>query len=229
MNTSPLSTVSIPSSSEVRRRAAPFLPKARISVRIGLWSVLLGIGLISPLAQAIGWLHLPLLANRIAPAQQRWMSYALHPGMLFLRAVIIYPIIEELVYRGLMLPLLRRYAPLWLAIGGSAGLFGITHLAQGVGSALNAFVLGVAFSWLVVRTGSLFASMMCHAAVNFSWLFLITPGFGIMERILQLDPKAPQDAQSAMSLPTWWLLTSLGLAIAAAVGLNKFMPPRTST
>jgi membrane protease YdiL (CAAX protease family) len=210
---------------EARRSKAPFLPVAKISGRTAIWCVLLGIGLISPLAQLIGWLNLPIWSNGLQEAQRRWLSYVLHPETLFLRAVLI----EEIFYRGLILPLLRRYCPAWVAIGVSSAVFGVAHLPQGYGSALNAFVLGLGFAILVIQTRSLFASMLCHATINFTWLFLVAPAFGLLEGIFRLNPALPVAAQTFASLPAWWLLTSVALAAAAVVMLKKFSGARPET
>jgi membrane protease YdiL (CAAX protease family) len=212
---------------EVRRAKAPFLPLAKISGRTVIWCVLLGVGIISPFAQLIGWLNLPVWPDSLQEAQRRWLSYLLHPEFLFLRAVLIYPIIEEVFYRGLILPLLRRYCSAWVAISVSSVLFGMAHLPQGFGSALNAFVLGLGFAMLVIQTRSLFASMLCHATINFTWLFLVAPAFGYLEGILQLNPALPAAAQKFGSLPAWWLVTSVTLAAAAVVMLKKFSGARS--
>jgi membrane protease YdiL (CAAX protease family) len=229
MNISLTSTVPFVPARESRRQVAPFVPFNRISVRSGIWSILLGFGIITPLAVGIGCLHLPESAHAMATAQQRWVGYLNHPGALFLKAVLFYPLLEETIYRGMLLQLLRRYCPLWLSVLISAGAFGATHLGQGYANALNAFLLGGVFAGMVVRTGSLLPSMLCHVAINFSWLFLIVPGFGLLEFFLGLDPVRPIPVVNPLSFyPGWWLLTSVALATTAVVILRKSFPRSTT-
>ncbi len=222
--------LSVPAPSSVlpprscRRTAAPFVPLKPISLRTGAWSVLLGVGLVTPLAVAIGLLHLPESVRATASVQARWLGYVNEPGALFLKAVIVMPLLEELFYRGLLLQLLRRYCPVWFAIGFSATFFGVTHLGTSLATAVNAGVLGGVFSWLVIRTGSLFPSLLCHAAINFAWLFLITPGFGLIERVLTGDPTRTPAPGPLAVFPAWWLATSLALALAAVLIVRRSEP-----
>lgn len=222
---SPAPLIAAPAS---RRPSLSLLPLAAISGRTAIWSVLLGVGLITPLAVGIGVLHLPESAGATAAAQQRWLGYLHHPGALWLKAVLVYPILEEIFYRGLLLQLLRRYCPLWLAITLPTVLFGLTHLGHGYGNALNALLLGGVFAWLVVRTRSLLPSILCHAAINFSWLFLINPAFGVLEKLVELDTARPTSLPHPLTLyPAWWVLNSVILVIAAAVMLRKSVPRST--
>jgi membrane protease YdiL (CAAX protease family) len=219
----------IPSSlsHETCAKAAPFVPHNQISARTGLWSFLLGVGLVGPLVLSIASLHLPQSAATVAASQRQFLYYVLHPGILFLRAVVIYPVLEEIFYRGLILQLLRRYCPLWFAILVSTAFFAVTHLGGGYGTAINAFLLGSFFAWLTVRTRSLFPSIICHAAFNFSWRFLIGPAFGITEKML--NPPLPFGAVYPLHeiFPLWWIAVSLGLVIAGLVMFTK-AAPRTS-
>ena len=113
---------------------------------------------------------------------------------------MIFPLLEEFFYRGVILQILRRYTPLWFAVLFSAAFFGITHLGQGIATALNALLLGCLFAWLLVASGSLYPSILCHSAFNFSWLFLIAPGFGVTEKMLQ-HPAGYSSAESVRDIP----------------------------
>lgn len=220
MSHSPASALPLLLPRESRRAAAPFLSLKAVSVRTVIWSVLLGIGIITPLGVGLSLLPLPTDANSVVTAQQRWIGYLNAPGLLFLKAVLIVPLIEEVFYRGLILQLLRRYTPTWFAIAFSAGFFGLTHLGHGHVAALNACVLGVVFSWLVIHTRSLLPAIVCHSAINFAWLFLITPGFGLAESLLAVDPAAPMSPHPLTLFPPWWLLLSVTLVIVAGVMLR---------
>jgi membrane protease YdiL (CAAX protease family) len=93
--------------------------------------------------------------------------------------VLIYPVIEEIFYRGLLLQLLRRYTPTWLAVLVPTSLFALTHIGSGISNVILAFAFGLVSSWLVIRSRSLLPSIVCHAAVNLSVLFILTPVFAV--------------------------------------------------
>lgn len=78
--------------------------------------------------------------------------------------VIVAPLTEESLFRGLILRgFLRRYS-IWTAIAVSALLFGVFHLNPW--QFLGAFVLGALFAWAFVRTRSLLLCMFGHALAN---------------------------------------------------------------
>jgi membrane protease YdiL (CAAX protease family) len=222
-STCPLAPSATGASRAVSRKAVTFVPLTRISVRILLiWSILIGVGLVCPLTIGLGFLDLHYDAKLAEFAQQRWIGYALHPGALFLKAVLIVPVLEEVFYRGIVLQLLRRYCPLWLAVFVSSAFFGVTHLGSSATNAAFAFVTGGVLAWLVVRTRSLFASIVCHASINFAWLFLLAPAFGIMEKTLALNPNLPPAINPLTDIfPAWWIVVSLGLVIGGAIMVVK--------
>ena len=104
------------------------------------------------------FLHLP-----------NWMSGTFKnlmdtPILAFGVIVVGAPVLEELLFRGMILSgLLRNHRP-WVAIGQSALLFGIIHLnpAQSV----NAVFMGLLLGWLYYRTRSLWLCMGLHALNN---------------------------------------------------------------
>lgn len=81
-----------------------------------------------------------------------------------LSTVVIAPIVEEVVFRGLVLSRLRRVMPGWLAVVLSALVFGALH-----GQIIwicYATVLGLIFGLMVLRTGSLWPSLVAHIVFN---------------------------------------------------------------
>lgn len=97
--------------------------------------------------------------------------------VLFLPVVIVAPIAEEMFFRGLLFrSYLRRYS-VTKAVWTSAVVFALFHLNPW--QAIIALPLGLAFAWLVLRTGSIVPGMLCHAMVNFSTNFLLGP-FGTL-------------------------------------------------
>lgn len=115
------------------------------------------------LAQAVvlsvlSFLHLP---NWMQPAVGK---LAQTPFVAFLLLVIVAPLTEEVLSRGIILRgLLRQQRP-WVAIGQSALLFGLVHFNPA--QSINAFLLGIMLGWLYYRTQSLWLCMALHAAHN---------------------------------------------------------------
>jgi membrane protease YdiL (CAAX protease family) len=84
-------------------------------------------------------------------------------------AVLVGPFVEEVLFRGALLALLRtRFGDGW-AIAASAVVFGIVHLPDlgGLWYAVpNLALVGALCAWLRVRSGSIWPAFVCHAANN---------------------------------------------------------------
>ena len=86
-------------------------------------------------------------------------------------AVIIAPLLEEMLFRGLFQTTIRSYldtrrgsGKAWLAIAISSGLFTIIHANTGHWPAL--FVLGVCLGYAYEKSGSLFRPIFIHSFFN---------------------------------------------------------------
>lgn len=77
---------------------------------------------------------------------------------------VIPPIVEELLFRGMILHSLRKYGD-GFAIVGSALLFGLYH--GNFVQMVFAFIAGLVMALVVVRTGSLWTSILIHFMNNF--------------------------------------------------------------
>lgn len=77
---------------------------------------------------------------------------------------------EELLFRGVILGGLRRTFPDRAAIAVSAAMFATIHLSPV--AFVHTGALGLLFGWLVVRTGSLWPSILVHAAWNSAMVLL---------------------------------------------------------
>jgi len=87
-----------------------------------------------------------------------------NPIPFFVMAVIAAPLLEEVMFRGIILDgYLKNYKP-WHAILVSALLFGLIHgnLAQGIG----AFALGALFGWFYWKTNSILPVVILHFVNN---------------------------------------------------------------
>ncbi len=84
--------------------------------------------------------------------------------MAFIATALAAPVVEEVVFRGLILSRLRRAMPGWLALVLSAAIFGVCH-GHPVWIAY-AFLLGLVFGGMTLRSGSILPSMLAHVVFN---------------------------------------------------------------
>jgi len=78
--------------------------------------------------------------------------------------VIQAPLVEEILFRGILFPAMRVNAPRWLAYLFPALLFAVVHL-----SLLNLaplFVLAIFLAWQYEKTGNLLCPILTHAGFN---------------------------------------------------------------
>lgn len=115
-------------------------------------------------------------------------------GRLLYQAFVHVPLgtvlLEEVAFRGVLPAMLERRTTPWRAVGISAGLFGLWHVlpswglsranaavgaqVHGVGgkaltvaaAVVSTAAVGVVFSWLRRRSGSLVAPMLLHLSTN---------------------------------------------------------------
>ena len=83
---------------------------------------------------------------------------------LLLVSVLLAPLAEELLFRGLLFDALRRRWPFWPVAVGTGVLFAATHLSLLTIPALT--VLGVGLAWLKERYASLYPPILLHAINN---------------------------------------------------------------
>ena len=84
--------------------------------------------------------------------------------VVFITTVIMAPIFEEIMCRGLILGTLRKSMNKWVAIVLSALIFGVIH-----GNAIQiiyATALGILLGWIYTKTNSIFIPMLCHLTFN---------------------------------------------------------------
>lgn len=86
-------------------------------------------------------------------------------AMVFAAAVVLAPIAEESIFRGVLFPHLARSLSPWAAIVWTAILFGMLHVAHGV-LLIGPLTLGFVLGWTRWRTGSLGAPILLHTTIN---------------------------------------------------------------
>ena len=103
--------------------------------------------------------------------------------LMLLSVVVVAPIFEEYICRGLLLESLRSTRGVVLAWIISSLFFAMMHL-DGVLS-LNAFFMGLILGYIYISSGSLFAPIILHAINNaFAYLFFAIGKDGMMLRDL---------------------------------------------
>jgi len=150
-----------------------------------------------------------------------WVLWLIPPGPIFREimsslargnlplviavVVLVGPVCEELIFRGVLLRgFLENYGR-WTAILVSSFLFAFIHLNPW--QAVSGFFLGCLFAWFVARTGSLFPAIMGHMVSNL---------LGLATR--RLDARIP--GITTEGFHPWWL-TALG-ALVTAAGIVAF-------
>lgn len=88
----------------------------------------------------------------------------LNMAAMFFAIAIAAPVVEELLFRGLLQNALTKYVPVWGAILLSSFLFALVHLQPYAIPGLMS--LSIAFGYLYHRTGSLRTNIILHMANN---------------------------------------------------------------
>ena len=124
--------------------------------------------MVLPLVALVGWLldHLwsdpggsnPLLEMVLTSSNQGALV------VLASTALVLAPLFEETLFRGVLLPVLApRWGGSW-AVLISAGSFALAHLS--LGELLPLFVLGLGLGWLRLQSGRLGACVLMHGLWN---------------------------------------------------------------
>lgn len=126
-----------------------------------------------------------------------------------LAVCVVAPLLEEMLFRGIVLRgFLQRY-PRWQAIFMSALLFGAAHM--NIYQFLVGLVMGTVLGWLYERTRSLIPCIALHAAYNITTLLLAE----------WLDAASP-------SRVLWLALLALAAAACGVLALRTMLVPRAT-
>jgi membrane protease YdiL (CAAX protease family) len=93
-------------------------------------------------------------------------------------AIVLAPIAEEALFRGVIYTALKQRGYRWLALWGNAALFAFIHF--NLAAMVPLFFLALVWTWLYERTGNLLASIAGHMvfnAVNFALLTTKLPAW----------------------------------------------------
>ena len=95
-------------------------------------------------------------------------------------AIVLAPVAEEFIFRGMLFPFIKQLGFPRLAWFGVSGLFALIHLDAA--TFLPLFVLALALTWLYDVTGSLLAPIAAHALFN---------ALNLLVLLAQNQPAAP--------------------------------------
>ncbi len=84
--------------------------------------------------------------------------------LMALGSIVLFPVLEEVYFRGLLLNVLRRHMPRWSALLIGALVFSVVHLIPMVMP--YTLVLGLWLGWLRFRYASMLPGMVLHSANN---------------------------------------------------------------
>ncbi len=119
----------------------------------------IGLALLSKLTFVVGVLTQPVVLEQ---------SSAASPAFLWVESIatkaVLIPIVEELLFRGILFGSFASSFSYKLAIPLSAAIFALVHYTV---SWPMVFLIGTMLAWIYWRTGSLAAPMVIHCTVNF--------------------------------------------------------------
>lgn len=129
-----------------------------------------------------------------------------NPISTFITVVVLAPLFEELLCRGIILRGLLQYLSPWKAILLSAGMFAVMHMNPW--QAIPAFLIGGLMGWIYYRTRSLWAVIFIHF-INNGFSFAMTVFF----------PELPDDITFASIIPDnyYYLTYVIALLITVAI------------
>lgn len=147
-------------------RPDTWIPFRKIGMATLLMSVLTGI-LLLPLVTFINAFSMLFATNYVSESSTQLVSNPLWVNLLII--AVIPAVLEELIYRGIFYHAYREKGVILGAVA-SAIVFGIMH--RNLNQFFYAAILGVIFCILVEITGSIYASMAAHFAIN-GWNVLL--------------------------------------------------------
>ena len=156
--------------------------RAALALQLGGIKRVLADIFVAPFAYLAGWVVIALVLIAYAAALQAMKidpSSGSHPVvpmllgsndsqlviLVALLAVVVAPVIEEIMFRGALYGWLRAYLPAWSSILVSSACFAIMH-PQGAIGIVPLGLIGILLAILREWRGSLVAPMVAHACFN---------------------------------------------------------------
>lgn len=160
-------------------------------IRIGTLLALVPFTLFSmPVITLVNLISQFFVENEAASIMESYRIGSMPFLQLLFSVGIFGPFCEELICRGVYYRGYRKSGSVFKAMFLSALLFALVHM--NINQAMYAFAMGVIAVLLVEATGSLWSSVIYHALINSSQVFL-------MYVMLKANPSAYSEAAGAMS------------------------------
>ncbi|MFM9848345.1 MAG: lysostaphin resistance A-like protein [Hyphomicrobiaceae bacterium] len=83
------------------------------------------------------------------------------------------PLMEELTFRGFLQSALAQRLGFWPAALITTAAWTLLHWGYSAAGMAEVFLIGLYFSWLLWKTGSLLPALICHAVYNTSLVFVL--------------------------------------------------------
>ena len=116
-----------------------------------------------------------------APAEQSIVSVLRHSSDIPLITVICFsaaiaaPLVEELIFRGYLYPIMKKYTGVWFALITTSLLFGIIHVS--LVPFIPLAIFGAVLVLLYEYTGSIWTPIIAHCIFNTATLInILYPG-----------------------------------------------------
>ncbi len=110
--------------------------------------------------------------------------------LIFVSVAILAPIVEEILYRGMLMSWLNRFMGKWPTIVVSAAIFACIHLVDWNARAAvpGLFIIGIVLGWAAMTRGDLSLAIPLHAGVNLLAAFFLVWGPEVLDWLeLQLE------------------------------------------
>ncbi|SVC71869.1 uncharacterized protein METZ01_LOCUS324723, partial [marine metagenome] len=144
--------------------------KRALILLVGIPIIITIIDFVLTIVYGIAWIGIFGEPSTSTDLGTYWESSSIDVALLFLSVAIVTPIVEELMFRGYILDAINRKHSDWTAIIWSSILFGLIHIDPFVVG--QAFMGGIIYGWIRVRTGSLLPSIAGHMMWNMLALML---------------------------------------------------------
>ncbi len=118
-------------------------------------------------------------------------------AILIITAVgLLAPVVEEIIFRGMLLSRLMRSMSMWWAIIAQAAVFAGIHLVDpsAIAALPGLFLIGVALGYAAIRSGSLSLPIFLHAGVNLTAALLLIYGGDLLTRLEEMTGVEPAES-----------------------------------
>jgi len=167
----------------LRRRPTPIQIAAGAGIGAALFLAASGVMTLTTLVVPRGWVETFDLTHL-------FLGSGREPAEMAVVATFLAPVAEEVAFRGYAQSALRTWARPWPAVASGAFLFAAMHLDPVRFPAV--LLLGLAFGWMALRSGSIWPSVAAHAVNN---------GLGSALALLGgAEPAADADALGALAV-----------------------------